>query len=80
LPSAAPKELRDAAKAGAVELTAVITGAISALTRKGSARHIRAGRWFYRAIAVVFATAIALAIMRWRQLAFLAIHVIAGAP
>jgi hypothetical protein len=48
-------------------LTAVITGAIAALTRKGSARHIRAGRWFYRAIAVVFATAIGLAIMRWRQ-------------
>lgn len=48
-------------------LTAVATGAISALTRKGSARHIRAGRWFYSAIAVVFATAIALAIMRWRQ-------------
>jgi hypothetical protein len=48
-------------------LTAVITGAIAALTRKGSPRHIRAGRWFYRAITVVFATAIALAIMRWRQ-------------
>ena len=48
-------------------LTAVSTGAIAALTRKGSPRHIRAGRWFYRAIAVVFATAIALAIMRWRQ-------------
>lgn len=48
-------------------LTAVITGAIAALTRKGSPRHTRSGRWFYRAITVVFATAIALAIMRWRQ-------------
>jgi len=48
-------------------LTAVITGAIAALARKGSARHIRAGRWFYRAITVVFATATALAAMRWRQ-------------
>jgi hypothetical protein len=48
-------------------LTAVITGAIAALVRKGSPRHIRAGRWFYRAITVVFATAIALAVMRWRQ-------------
>jgi hypothetical protein len=48
-------------------LTAVITGAIAALTRKGSPRHIRAGRGFYRAVTVVFATAIALAVMRWRQ-------------
>jgi hypothetical protein len=48
-------------------LTAVISGAAAALTRKGSPRHIKAGRWFYRAIAVVFATATALALMRWRQ-------------
>jgi uncharacterized membrane protein HdeD (DUF308 family) len=48
-------------------LTAVITGAAAALNRKGSPRHDRAGRWFYRAITVVFATATALAIMRWRQ-------------
>ena len=48
-------------------LTALINGAIAALSHKGSSRHIRAGRWFYRAITVVFATAIALAIMRWRQ-------------
>jgi hypothetical protein len=48
-------------------LTAVISGAIAALSRKGSPRHIRAGRWFYRAITVVFATATALAITRWRQ-------------
>src|SRR5690349_19766257 len=48
-------------------LTAVIGGAVAALSRKGSSRHIRAGRWFYRAIIVVFATAIALAVMRWRQ-------------
>ena len=48
-------------------LTAVIAGAVAALARKGSPRHIRAGRWFYRAITVVFATATALAAMRWRQ-------------
>ena len=48
-------------------LTAVITGAIAALTRKGSRRHIRAGRWYYGAIAAVFATAAALAAMRWAQ-------------
>src|ERR1700733_10537401 len=48
-------------------LTAVITGAVAALSRKGSPRHIRAGHWFYRAITVVFATATILAAMRWRQ-------------
>ena len=48
-------------------LTAVVTGAIAALARKGSPRHIRAGRWYYRAITVVFATAAVLAAMRWRQ-------------
>ena len=45
----------------------MITGAVAALARKGSPRHMRAGRWYYRAITVVFATATALAIMRWRQ-------------
>jgi hypothetical protein len=48
-------------------LTAVVTGAIAALTRKGSRRHGRSGRLFYRAIAVVFVTATALAILRWRE-------------
>jgi hypothetical protein len=48
-------------------LTAVITGAAAALARKGSRRHIRAGRWYYRAITTVFATATALAAMRWAQ-------------
>src|SRR5690349_15642514 len=48
-------------------LTAVITGAMAALARKGSPRHVRAGRWYYRAITIVFATAAALAAMRWAQ-------------
>lgn len=48
-------------------LAAVITGAIAALARKGSPRHIRAGRWYYKAICVVFATATILAALRWRQ-------------
>ena len=48
-------------------LTAVITGAAAALARKGSPRHIRAGRWYYRAVTAVFATATALAAMRWAQ-------------
>jgi hypothetical protein len=48
-------------------LAAVITGAIAGLARKGSQRHIRAGRGFYRAITLVFLTATAMSIMRWRQ-------------
>jgi hypothetical protein len=48
-------------------LTAVVTGAIAALVNKGSPPHVRAGRWYYRAITVVFATATVLAAMRWRQ-------------
>ena len=48
-------------------LTAVAAGAIAALSRKGSPRHVHAGRWFYRAITVVFITATILAAMRWRQ-------------
>ncbi len=48
-------------------LTAVITGAVAALTRKGSRGHIRAGRVFYRSITLVFATATILAAMRWQQ-------------
>ena len=48
-------------------LTAVVTGAVAALVRKGSPRHIRAGRWYYLAITVVFVTATVLAVLRWRQ-------------
>ena len=48
-------------------LAAVITGAIAALARKGSPQHVRVGRWYYRAVAAVSATAAALAAMRWAQ-------------
>lgn len=48
-------------------ITAVICGAGAALTRKGSARHIRLGRWYYAAITIVFATAAGLAALRWRE-------------
>jgi len=34
---------------------------------QGQPRHIRAGRWYYRAITAVFATATALIAMRWSQ-------------
>ena len=48
-------------------LTAVVTGAGAALTRKGSPRHVCLGRWYYAAIAVVFVTATLLAALRWRE-------------
>lgn len=48
-------------------VTAVVAGAAAALARKGSRRHVKAGRWYYSAISVVFTTATALAVMRWRQ-------------
>jgi hypothetical protein len=48
-------------------LTAVVTGAMAALTAKGSRPHVRAGRWYYRALSIVFVTALALAAMRPRE-------------
>ena len=48
-------------------ITAVISGAVAAIARKGSRRHIRVGRLYYRAVTMVFITAAALAAMRWRQ-------------
>jgi hypothetical protein len=65
--SAAPAFLAILAVHVIAGLAAVITGAIAALARKGSPRHIRVGRWYYRAITAVFATAAALAAMRWAQ-------------
>src|SRR4029077_9778014 len=65
--SAAPVFLAFLAVHVLAGLTAVVTGATAALVRKGSPRHIRAGRWYYRAITVVFVTATVLATMRWRQ-------------
>jgi hypothetical protein len=65
--SAAPVFLAFLAVHVLAGLTAVVTGAAAALVRKGSPRHIRAGRWYYRAITVVFVTATVLAAMRWRQ-------------
>jgi uncharacterized membrane protein len=47
-------------------LTAVFTGAAAALTAKGTRRHVRAGRWYYRAISMVVATALVLTAMRPR--------------
>ncbi len=48
-------------------LTAVAAGAVAAVTRQGIPRHVRGGRLIYRAISIVFVTATALAVLRWRQ-------------
>jgi hypothetical protein len=48
-------------------LTAVVTGATAALSRKGGPHHVRAGRWYYRAVSTVFATAVVLTAIRPRE-------------
>ena len=48
-------------------LTAVLAGASAAVTRKGTRRHLRSGRWYYGAISIVFGTALILTAMRPRQ-------------
>ncbi len=48
-------------------LTAVAAGATVTLARKGTPRHVRIGRWYYRALGTMFATALALTAMRPRQ-------------
>jgi hypothetical protein len=65
--STAPVFLAFLAVHVAAGLTAAVSGAVAALAGKGGPRHVRAGRWFYRAITVVFATAAVLTAMRWRQ-------------
>jgi len=48
-------------------LVAVFAGATAAFSGKGSARHVRAGRWYLRVITIVFATAVVLTAIRPRQ-------------
>lgn len=48
-------------------LTAVVTGAAAALTRKRRGRHPRLGTIYYGAAAVVFLTAIGMGVLRWGQ-------------
>jgi hypothetical protein len=48
-------------------LAAVASGVGASVTRKGSVRHVRLGRWYYAAITLVFATAAGLAALRWRE-------------
>lgn len=48
-------------------LVSVVSGAIAALSRKGRGRHTTVGKVYFTGICTVFATATALAIMRWRE-------------
>lgn len=48
-------------------LAGVVSGAMAALSAKGSLRHIRSGRVYYWSLALAFATATILAAMRWAE-------------
>src|ERR1019366_2731925 len=48
-------------------LICVITGAITARSRKGRGRHSKFGDAYFAGICALFATATALAVMRWRE-------------
>jgi hypothetical protein len=52
-------------------LTCVVTGAVALLSRKSRGRHPAYGEVYYWALAVVFATATAMAGMRWAESAYL---------
>lgn len=49
----------------AAALVAIVTGLIAMLSRKGSGRHIVAGRFYFGAILVIFTTACAMSAFRW---------------
>ena len=48
-------------------LVSVVSGAVAALSTKGSARHIRSGRVYYWSLGLVFVTATTMAAMRWAE-------------
>jgi uncharacterized membrane protein len=67
VPSTAPVFLVFVGMHVAAGLTCVVAGAVAALSRKGGGRHTAAGKVYFAGITVVFATATALAVMRWRE-------------
>jgi hypothetical protein len=68
VPSSAPVFLAFLAVHVTAALIAVVGGAWAALARrKGRGRHSRLGDVYFGAICVVFATATAMAVMRWRE-------------
>jgi uncharacterized membrane protein len=71
--STAPVFLAVLAVHVAAALTAVISGAVAAVSAKGGDRHVRAGRIYFRALAAVFGTALVLAGIRLRHDWYLAL-------
>jgi uncharacterized membrane protein len=67
IPSASPWFLAGVAAHVAAGLAAVVAGAVAMLSRKGRGRHSDAGSVYYGALAVVFASAVMLALVRWAQ-------------
>jgi uncharacterized membrane protein len=67
VPSTAPVFLAFVGVHIAAGLTCVISGAVAAFSPKGYGRHRTFGRVYFGGICVLFATATALAIMRWRE-------------
>jgi hypothetical protein len=57
----------------AAALTAFVSGIVAMLSEKGSPRHIRSGRIFFRSLVVVFLTAVMLTAMRPREDWYLAV-------
>lgn len=52
-------------------VTCVVTGAVALLSRKRPGRHPRFGEIYVWALAVVFATATGMAVLRWQEDAYL---------
>lgn len=67
VPSTAPVFLTFVGIHVVAGLVSVVTGALAALSHKGSARHITVGRVYFGGICTVFGTATAMAVMRWRE-------------
>lgn len=48
-------------------LSCVVSGAVAALSAKGSVRHVRSGGIYYWSLGLVFVTATTMAAMRWTE-------------
>jgi len=67
IPSTSPVFLAGVALHVALGLACVVTGAAAMLSPKGRGRHSRLGKIYFWCLAAVFATATALAAVRWAE-------------
>ena len=65
IPSTSPLFLAGVGVHVAAGLMCVVAGAVAMLSEKAPGRHPLAGRVYYWALAVVFTTAVGLAVVRW---------------